>query len=404
MNINKHINICAAKLGVEKDIKKMSNVYLPMYENMKDPVHGVEHIKHVVSDALDIMLWLSDNGSPLGYDDIHMVLLACFCHDLFTLQDRENHHILGQKYFSDTQSDPLVAKLRTFDMITVGTAIYEHRASNQPYRFSSLVSEILASADRGAPVLANIVKRIVGDRKLTIHMVNHISEKYGTSGYVQYPNLYIEYYGRNKIDLFHKDVDSWVAACHKDMEKQDAGICSSSPDCKMEDTLRDSVVYDNNSIGSHPRIDADVCIGICNFVGDYVDIGNRVLLGNHNIIGGNVQIGADASIMSYIIIRDDVVISSSVEIGHKSELGSEAVVGTDTNIGNNTRVSDRVVIRDSCCVGNNVIIMPDVYVHDNVTIKNNAVIGKGVRILEGLTVCGVILPYTVITKSTTTDS
>jgi len=411
MNINKHIDLSAARLGVEKDIKKMSDLYLPMYENTKDPVHGIGHIKHVVSDALDIMLWLKANDRPLNYDDTYMVLLACYCHDLFTTEDRKNHHILGCRYVRNNTNDPFINKLRSFDRETLGTAIYEHRASNQPYRFNSIVGEVLASADRGAPVLSNVVNRIISNGDITTEIVNRVSEKYGTFGYVKYPNLYIEYYGRNKIDLFHKDVDQWVRVTSKEIAQQEEHVPTTACVTPEEDPLNNNrtVVQrcdmpNNVTVGSSARLDDDISFGKYNSIGDYADIGHRAILGDYIIVGRNAQIGTEVSVMSYVVIGDDVVISSSAEIGHKTALDDEVVVGMGTTIGNDTRIFRRTVIRDDCHIENNVMIMPDVYIHNNVTIKKNSVIGKGVRILEGLTVSGVIPPYTLVTESTSADS
>ena len=169
--------------------------FTPMY-SINDKAHQIDHVIDVCDRALRINADFS-----LGLDRRHIVISA-LCHDLFTWS-RNNHHYLAKEYITSVR-EPWNDGFTVEELETMGLAAMQHRASWKG-EYSSLLSELIATADRGEP--GNIEEKIrrcylYGVDKLKetpevaiARVIPHLIEKYCEAGYGNNPPLYYRVYG-----------------------------------------------------------------------------------------------------------------------------------------------------------------------------------------------------------------
>ncbi len=172
-----------------------------------DPAHRQEHFSAVEQWANYI------NGfTGAGYNP-KLWLYAAWFHDLFAW-DREEHHNLSGYWFQ-TSRHPILQGLCAEERWLLATACREHRASFKG-EYSTLFSQIFACADRGAP---GNVKAML-DRAIDYRLhrgynqnqaiegaIQHLKEKFGSSGYARYPDLYLQVFG-DKLEQQRKEIDA----------------------------------------------------------------------------------------------------------------------------------------------------------------------------------------------------
>jgi len=198
--------------------KECEEEFSPMYEGA-DPLHGMEHINQVVDSAMEIHEALRDSHIDINDSTAEMLMIACYVHDIFTNTNRKKHHINASDYvMSNIGNDSkVIGRLSMYKRRIIAKAVEQHRASSMPSEFHSVVGEILASADRGAPSLRAILERAtMGGSAIDEKFINHMKDKYGTGGYVRYPSIYVDYYGHMTIHQMHKDVDADVTKYYRD--------------------------------------------------------------------------------------------------------------------------------------------------------------------------------------------
>ncbi len=116
----------------------------------KDSSHGWSHVEDVAKNALEI-----NRRMILNLNEEYLVLAALF-HDIYSDTDRKNHHTLAADWFAKFMIKQY--KYDAIDILEMSLAIKEHRASYNG-EYSSLLSEVLAAADRGAPDLNSLIIR-----------------------------------------------------------------------------------------------------------------------------------------------------------------------------------------------------------------------------------------------------
>ena len=152
--------------------------YSTFYEN-GDEAHLIGHADDVCTLALKI---------NKEYDE-KLVILASYLHDMFNAQNRPIHNELAYAYVLKTK-DKFLKQLNKKELEEVAYAVLEHRASFKGEFFSEL-SALISSADRGLPDLEFIVIRSMKFNQGNADEVyKHISSKYGTNGYANYPIVY----------------------------------------------------------------------------------------------------------------------------------------------------------------------------------------------------------------------
>lgn len=173
--------------------------------------HGTGHIYDVVEQSLNIM-----KKNNISKDLLNTVLLSAVLHDCTRDVDKEKHESSAEIFIKE------LGKInKTFNQFMINSktnyklvlnAIREHRASYKG-EFSSIVSEIISSADRGNPESLDYkIERSFNyakehgknSKEAWIHAIDHMKEKFGRNGYQKLPKLYIDFYKDEIEELWNK--------------------------------------------------------------------------------------------------------------------------------------------------------------------------------------------------------
>lgn len=190
------------------DTETIRYFVLPYYEK-NDTSHMIEHADEVCKLAIEL-------SNHIGYSKIHLAVLAAYLHDTQVHLDRTNHHMNAKKFVLSKDCDDLFKLINAHDRMLVACAVGEHRASFTG-KYTSILSEITSSADRGYPdsnLNAKINRSMLvrdqesgGDTKLAMEIAEkHIVEKYGRNGYAKYPSLYRKYFAK-ELEAMWKAID-----------------------------------------------------------------------------------------------------------------------------------------------------------------------------------------------------
>lgn len=173
------------------------NKLAPHYTS-NDLAHQIDHADAVAYQAMDlfnfyfnqeqsVILTVEGNKYIWQTEDLkELMLLCCYVHDMFC-DERRNHHELARDYILTTDewnhvylmNDSIARRMAAY-------AVLEHRSSWKE-GYSSIFSELLAMADRGAPdpyVLVERSRKYAESRlkKAEIeslrHAIVHITEKF----------------------------------------------------------------------------------------------------------------------------------------------------------------------------------------------------------------------------------
>lgn len=192
-----------------KEYDALRDLVIPFY-NLNDVSHTIDHADWVACNVLEF-------GKSLGLEEniIKCGVVAAYCHDVQCYVNRKLHHVLAFAWVHRNKKEIMELTGVDSDAIElIATACYEHRGSYTG-DFSSIVSELLSAADRGAPVqsldlfkrsyLYNYHHGTSDHDKAVNHALTHINEKYGINGYAKYSPLYKK--------LFASDIETlqqWV--------------------------------------------------------------------------------------------------------------------------------------------------------------------------------------------------
>jgi len=203
--------------------------FKPFYEKV-DVAHGLDHVIEVMNTALAI-----NHKLRLGISK-HDIIVASIAHDIFSYTDRNEHHKKAQEYIL---SDVSTIYDYVSDRESIAYAVGQHRASYKG-EYNNKLSELISAADRGAPNIEKIIKRIYQcaidpnlvfsidvkgipelvlptgeslsdtyqlliDTSFTIAEAKtfvHLYEKYSVSGYARYNTVYNKYYNNEMLDFF----------------------------------------------------------------------------------------------------------------------------------------------------------------------------------------------------------
>lgn len=187
-------------------ISELTEYYKHNYEK-NDDAHGFYHIYEVCDEALKI-----NEKLKLKLDE-NIIIITVFIHDMFTGIDRKNHHTLASKYvMKKYKKDKYLKELSNADRYWISKAVLEHRASGD-MSFTSALSELLYTADKGPLDLDDMIRRSYKYHKndgttevILDAILSHLHEKFGTNGYMVYSDMYIQYYG-TEINNLKKEID-----------------------------------------------------------------------------------------------------------------------------------------------------------------------------------------------------
>ncbi|EMW1793769.1 hypothetical protein AAEP15_004653, partial [Salmonella enterica subsp. enterica serovar Chester] len=128
-----------------------------------------------------------------------------------TKADRASHHIKAFNYVLD--SAPILKrrfKLTCDDVTEIAYAVLEHRSSHKG-GYNSIVSEIVAAADRGIPSIDEVKNymyrsylyardhgKSITDSKF--HAIRHVQEKFGRNGKSRVPEWYEKLFAKEILE------------------------------------------------------------------------------------------------------------------------------------------------------------------------------------------------------------
>lgn len=131
--------------------KLLDDVYV-FYKDI-DYSHGMGHITDVVNNVKTICDRI--------YEHRHLktAMIAAAYHDIYA-NDRDSHHVDAYMYIINNAEDFMKRyMLNRQDLYSVAHAVLEHRGS-WTGGYYSMVSEIVAAADRGIPTKENTVPSV----------------------------------------------------------------------------------------------------------------------------------------------------------------------------------------------------------------------------------------------------
>lgn len=178
--------------------------------------HGTKHIDDVFKLAIPL---LQENNSLFNTVIVVKTLfLSIILHDCTRDIDKEHHEISAEDFIklliAESDIFKQIIESNEIELDTMISAIREHRASYKG-EFSSPISELLSSADRGNP--ESLDDRITrsynyakehgkNDHDAWMHAIDHMKEKFGRNGYQKLPKMYVDFF-KNKIEKLWDDID-----------------------------------------------------------------------------------------------------------------------------------------------------------------------------------------------------
>lgn len=197
----------------ERDLSKLTKLY-----QRNDRAHRIEHVITVAHSAQELCKKVRNKSK---YQYTRVTELACLLHDIGCYRGREEHQNHSRDIILEMKDDSIFEGLDIIEIELIAKAAVEHRASYKG-EYSSPTSEIVSSADRGAPCsdfkdfLERRVKRSMqyhldNNKGATIeeaynHAREHLKEKYGVDGYARYADFYKEVY-KNELMLEYANIE-----------------------------------------------------------------------------------------------------------------------------------------------------------------------------------------------------
>ena len=178
--------------------------------------HGTNHIFNVMNLA---EMLLQDNIEKFkNENEIKTLYMAIILHDCTRNIDKMEHEESAALFINVLMRYSMtfnaIISDNNIDVNLMKEAIREHRASYKG-EFSSPISELLSSADRGNP--ESLDDRITrsfnyakehgkNDHDAWMHAIDHMKEKFGRNGYQKLPKMYVDFF-KDKIEKLWDDID-----------------------------------------------------------------------------------------------------------------------------------------------------------------------------------------------------
>ncbi len=167
------------------------NYTTDIYNSFLDDSHGVNHIGNVIGKGLCILI---DNADKNLLNDSVKIFIASLWHDLFTYENRNQHHLLASE---DILKYGNQLSVNDHDLKDISMMIYRHRASSKEPNDIPVtrLEKILSDADRSYD-LTEFITRSISHHKVhsctvTVYeqasnVLEHLKDKYGTNGYAKF--------------------------------------------------------------------------------------------------------------------------------------------------------------------------------------------------------------------------
>lgn len=215
---------------VQKLTEKVIRHFYDFYR-YTDSAHRIDHIRSVISNVIRICY-------TQGWQEhLKLAIIAAGVHDIYSTKElRAEHHIKSFNWVLDNKPTMMRKyKLTVDECYTVAYAALEHRGSFKG-NYNSIVSEIVAAADRGIPskedVLSYISRSYLYARdnqgknivNAKFHAVNHIKDKFGHNAYSKVPDWYKELYAKElaeRTELIESlDIDFFTDELVEELERR----------------------------------------------------------------------------------------------------------------------------------------------------------------------------------------
>lgn len=171
---------------------------------LNDKAHRENHFTEVEEVAFEIQKTLNLDCDP------KLIVMGAWLHDLFAW-DRKNHHLIAQEWVMLTDYE-LIVELSTADRKLLSAACGEHRSTYRG-KFTSPLSELLSSADRGKPESVDkIMQRLLVYREnkgmshdeAVADSLVYLKHKYSRTGFARKPAMWCTVYGEQIENLFRE--------------------------------------------------------------------------------------------------------------------------------------------------------------------------------------------------------
>lgn len=181
----------------------------PSY-SLNDVAHGIDHALVVCHTALEL------NSTFDLQQDEHEIVVAALSHDMFSWT-RSNHDKMVYHWLM-TLDEEWLHRFRPIQIERIALAAMEHRSSYIGL-YSSRLSELIATADRHAPLgqVEELLIRAFGYRGYSLNdtipltivneCIDHVKEKFGTKTKRKFPQLWLDIY-EEEYARYRRDVDN----------------------------------------------------------------------------------------------------------------------------------------------------------------------------------------------------
>ena len=189
----------------QKLLKELAEGYYPEAGS-----HGWGHIEDVMSNAKKMLKAKHEQMTPEAQAAVMFHDSGLYPNGLDNPEVRGGHESRGarvarkalQRYFTKDQ------------LRLIAAAIREHRGSYKG-EYTSPLSELVSSADRGAPDIGKKIMRSYNyglehgwnQARAVRNVIDQLSKKYGRQGYARYPSYYRALYAKELKD-FQRTADS----------------------------------------------------------------------------------------------------------------------------------------------------------------------------------------------------
>jgi len=175
-------------------MKRLLEVVLPYY-SLNDAGHDIHHAHSVAN--LAVMY-----AAEFAPEFIREAKVAGYLHDICVSRGRKDHHTNAvveltegplKRWFSD------YVKAHELNGWAILQACAEHRASYKG-EFSTPLSEVVSSADRGRPSLDGVIQRIFQSipGRSSQDAMAFVIKKYGGYSVAQFPSMYLKVMGAGR--------------------------------------------------------------------------------------------------------------------------------------------------------------------------------------------------------------
>ena len=187
---------------------------------LNDAGHREEHFRGVFATGVEILLCEEVDDEVV----VEGLLLMAYFHDLFAWS-RENHQVLSGAWIRTTRDHHVLSWVeRGGDREQLARACERHRASYDG-TLETFFERLCSSADRGRPMELHQpggwVERCIAyrctrpsyagmtRREMVCDTASHLEEKFSSSGYVQYDEMYTRTFGPT-MERLRAEVDAVV--------------------------------------------------------------------------------------------------------------------------------------------------------------------------------------------------